>query len=87
MFLKLHVYAQSADYDKKPVWINFNRIGSMHISTFRHNGNDVTVTILTESTAMDANGEQPYHRVHETPEIICELLKENTTVKVLFGGN
>lgn len=58
----------------------------MQTSSFTANKEEITVTVLYESVATDTNGEQPYYRVHETPEIICELLKENTAVKVLFGG-
>lgn len=85
MFLKLHQYSNSPNYDKLPVWVNFNTIHTMRSSTFNANKVEVTVTELS-NLVFDREGNEQRHLVHESPEVICELLKENKSVKLLFGG-
>lgn len=85
MFLKLHQYHNSSNYDKLPIWVNFNTIHTMRSTTFNRNGVAVVVTELS-NLIFDREGNEQLHLVHESSEVICELLKENKSVKLLFGG-
>ncbi len=70
----------------KHTWINFNTVTEMELRSHKlQDGTEVTYTILFFNTS--THDDQASANVIETPEVICELLKENTTVKVLFGGN
>lgn len=67
-------------------WVNFNNVTEFYRRTFKINGQpDQEYTIIFFNTG--THEDQSSTNVIETPEVICELLKENTTVKVLFGGN
>ena len=88
MFLKLTQWTRPGNTvvpKSKSTWVNFNNVTEMEQRTFKaQNGTEHEYTIIFFNTSQ--HDDQSSSNVLETPEVICELLKENTTVKVLFGG-
>lgn len=89
MFLKLTQWVRPTNTvvtKDKSTWVNFNNVTEMETRTFKaQDGTEHDYTLIFFNTSQ--HDDQSTTSVKETPEVICELLKENTTVKVLFGGN
>lgn len=86
MFLRLKVYKASSN-PAEYTWVNFNKVSEIKANKYveRVSGKTIEFTYLYLDFCI---GEEIAHiTVTETPEVIFELLKENTAVKVLFGGN